>query len=118
MKRLGKKLARVRKETADLRDAFKDDHPSCWCCGADMTLHHISGRGLLHECRENYAALCGLHHDLIQSQTKFYPHVYRLKKLHDRKFYNRSLLNTLRGRHPNAIEEYEVDNADLTLLRQ
>jgi hypothetical protein len=104
--------------TAAERKAREDhfhEHPDCWMCMClahkqqDKTeLHHISGRGRHHHCRENYASLCSRHHRLLQSRRSAEVICLMLKHRYDEQHYNPEKVCELRGRSVNNWTHHDT----------
>lgn len=114
MRRMSDKRKQLVADSAAKRLAFKLDHPKCMICGRDGTDTHEIARGAHREQsygeREAWLQLCRFCHSDVSSASEWpVARQLALKKAADPDYYNRVMVNNMRGRHVNAISEGEVD---------
>lgn len=124
MRRKSKKRQRDDAAADELRLLFRHERAgdSCWCCHRcpPCDIHEIAcgaGRAkAIHE-RSAWLFLCRSCHDGIQGSADIAGQL-AIKMENDPEHYDRALVNLLRGRQPNAIDERDVAIAVASRFKQ
>lgn len=109
----------ARKRHSESAKEFHREHCRCWMCRflgrrhtSQPELHHIAGRGRIHDVRPNYAALCHRCHQSIQSLVAAELVCLALKRKYDPDHYDPALICDLRGWAATWITDADVDRCD------
>lgn len=107
--------ARLNRQVKAGRRSFLEKFTSCWHCGRGPTVcdEMVSGmsdrkKGIQH--RECWTALCSDCNEHVLNGSAPWVLITKLalKWIYDRPFFDRVLVNTLRGREPDAITMAEI----------
>ena len=115
MRNKSKKRAKQDRDAESVRDEYRRLYP--WCQRADCDelgtdVHEIARGPARHKALQERCCLlhlCRAHHDELGDYSQWpISRQLALKKWADPEFYNRRLVNEIRGREPEAITEEEV----------
>ena len=109
-------LSRQREERAmkPLHNTFRIEFPRCWICNQEANdgIHEITSGGGRRRGRQHRAAwvrTCRLCHDGLQDHRRWpIARQLALKALRDPAHYDRVVVNQIRGRDDDAINEVDV----------
>ena len=119
MRRISKNKAATTRKANQARAEFRREFSRCFACGLGANqvwppcaVHEIaSGPGRFKAIQERAAwlVLCGPCHARLHAENWTVAYQLALKFRNDPAFFDRRLVNTLRGRAPDAVTEEEVN---------
>lgn len=121
MRRVSKKKAATVRKANEARAEFLREFARCFACGLGenqvwppCAVHEMASGPARYAAIQQRAAwlvLCGPCHARLHAENWSVAYQLALKKKHDPAYYDRRLVNTLRGRAPEAVTEDEVNEA-------